>query len=146
MFAPPPFSMLPVFPNNHSEVNAGTLIARFARPVQAKHHFTNFVAAFPELFAAIWIVLPQFLRNDLGASGRRRAENHQQSKQSESLHVKASTFLQSGVWPDFESKFGPDSEQEDALGDLGAAEPRWSAIFESINAAVEILWRGATAT
>ena len=45
--------MLPVFSNDHSELNASAPVALVTRPVQAKHYFTNFVAAFPELFAAL---------------------------------------------------------------------------------------------
>src|SRR5713101_10151787 len=60
MFAPPLSSMLPVFSNNHSELNASTPVPLIARPVQAKHYFTNFVAPFSELFAAILEVRPQF--------------------------------------------------------------------------------------
>jgi hypothetical protein len=80
MFAPPLSAMLLVFSNNHSELNASAPVPLVARPVQAKHYFTNFVTAFPELFAAILKIRPQFLRNDLCA-GRRstygRAENYQ---------------------------------------------------------------------
>jgi hypothetical protein len=78
MFPPPLSSMLPVFSDDHSELNASAPVSLVARPVQAKHYFTNFVAAFPELFAALvpailterGKVRPQFLRNDLCA-GRR---------------------------------------------------------------------------
>jgi len=86
MFAPPLSSMLPVFSNDHSELNASAPVALVTRPVQAKHYFTNFVAAFPELFAALLAALlgskelPQFLRNDLCAGWRStygRAENYQ---------------------------------------------------------------------
>src|SRR6266853_6678068 len=87
MVAPPLSSMLSVFSNNHSELNASAPVPLVAGPVQAKHYFTNVVAALPELFAALFAAiltvggeeLPQFLRNDLCA-GRRstygRAENY----------------------------------------------------------------------
>jgi len=77
MFTPPLSAMLPVLSNNHSELNASAPVSLIAFPVQAKHYFTNFVAglsepfaAFPELFAAILKVRPQFLGNDLCACRR----------------------------------------------------------------------------
>src|SRR5215831_7873885 len=91
MFAPPHSSMLPVFSNNHSEVNASPPVPLIACPMQAKHHVTNFFAAFPELFAAFLVVLAQFLRNDLCArwgSNCGQSENYQCSKQSVSFHVR----------------------------------------------------------
>src|SRR6266481_7991604 len=126
MFAPPLSAMLPVFSNNHSELNASAPVSLIAFPVQAKHYFTNFVAglsepfaAFPELFAAILKVRPQFLGNDLCACRRsiyRQAENYQQSKRAVSFHGKPPPSFEvprpkwvsnaSGQWLDFESKFG----------------------------------------
>jgi hypothetical protein len=70
MFAPPFSSMLPVFSNNHSELNAGAPVSGVACPVQAKQYFTNLIAAVSELFAALLKVVPQFVRNDLCVSWR----------------------------------------------------------------------------
>src|SRR5258708_20502165 len=126
MFAPPLSPMLPVFSDDHSELNAGAPVPLVTRPVQANIYFTNFVArlsdpfaAFPELFAAILKVLPQFLGNDLCACRRsiyRQAENYQQSKRAVSFHGKPPPSFEvprrkwvsnaSGQWLDFESKFG----------------------------------------
>src|SRR5262245_43763086 len=109
MFAPPLGAMLPVFSDEHTEVDAGALIARFACPVQAKHHFTNAFAVFPELLAALLKVSPQFVGNILGAglrSANGRAENHHQSKQSISFHVEPppSSIREAEKCHDFESK------------------------------------------
>jgi hypothetical protein len=85
MFAPPRGPMLPVFSNNHSKLNASAPIPLITCPVQAKHYFTNFVAAFhfaafPELFAAFLKELPQFLGNHLCTCRRSiygQAENYE---------------------------------------------------------------------
>ena|SRR5712671_506322 len=108
MFAPPLSAMLPVFSNNHSELNTSAPVPLVTRPVQAKHYFTNFVArlsepfaAFPELFAAILKVLPQFLGNDLCACRRsiyRQAENYQQSKRAVSFYGKPPASFEM-PWP-----------------------------------------------
>jgi len=68
MLAPPLSPMLPVFPDNHSELNTGAPVSVIACPVQAKHYVTNFVATFPELFATILKVRPQFIGKDLRAN------------------------------------------------------------------------------
>jgi len=108
MFAPPLSAMLSVFSDDHSELNAGAPVPLVTRPVQAKHYFTNFVArlsepfaAFPELFAAILKVLPQFLGNDLCACRRsiyRQAENYQQSKRAVSFYGKPPASFEM-PWP-----------------------------------------------
>jgi len=84
MFAPPLSPMLPVFSDDHSELNAGAPVPFVACPVQTKHYLANFIAAFlfaalSELFAALLKVLPQFLGNNLCACRRsiyRQAENY----------------------------------------------------------------------
>src|SRR6266851_9505136 len=109
MFTPPLSAMLPVLSNNHSELNASAPVSPIAFPVQAKHYFTNFVAglsepfaAFPELFAAILKVRPQFLRNDLRAGRRSSLWASRQlpiNKQSVSFHGASPFFFPNCLGP-----------------------------------------------
>jgi hypothetical protein len=78
MFEPPLRSILPVFSNDRSELNASAPVAAIARSMQAKH-FVDFVATFPLLAAILKGSSPVF-GNTLCTGQRstcQRAESYQ---------------------------------------------------------------------